>query len=229
MGGGLEKAHENLGFQDDVADVESRELMDGQVPLAVDLPPPFGVADNEVPVGLGHVPNPETSDPLEPVDNPLRRVPGKEGIELAATPRRVLDPSNQGGPLLRVDPSTGNARPNPDTITPPAREQIRLPTPKIGRGGALPGANRENWEEGVSPPRMESPGDMPPSVNSPAELDPYSAWVDQLIDKGKNKKGKGKSGKKGEDRYCLRKGAEPLGVPALSQPIVRPLQGPVSP
>ena len=43
-------------------------------------------------------------------------------------------------------------------------------------------------------------------VNSPAERDPYSAWVDQLMDKGKNKKGKGKLKKKRRESVLSEEG-----------------------
>ena len=185
LGGGLEEADENLGFQDDVADVESREFIDGQIPLSVELPPPMGIADNETPVNLGHAPNPENSDPLEPLANPLNLGPADGGVELSPLPYRVLDPDDPGGSPPRLNQTAGNGAPIPGAHTPTAPH-----TYSVERGGGLSGAQRENWERGVSPPRMENPINIPPIDNSPVEHDPYSVWVDQLLDKSKNRKGK---------------------------------------
>ena len=176
--------------------------MDGQIPLSVELPPPLGVADNETLVNIGHAPTPENLDSLEPLANPLNLGPADGGVELSPIPYRVLDPNDPGGPPPRLDQPAGNGVPSPGAHTPTAPN-----APRIGRGGGLSRAQRENWERGVSPPRMENPINIPPIDNSPVERDPYSVWVDQLLDKSKKKKGKGKSGKKRRELVLSEEGA----------------------
>ena len=62
---------------------------------------------------------------------------------------------------------------------------------------------------------MENPINIPPIDNSPVEHDPYSVWVDQLLDKSKNRKGKGKTGKKRRESVLTE---ERAGTPTGTHP-----------
>jgi hypothetical protein len=178
LGGEMSETEDNLGFQDDVEDIESQEKMEGQVQLAIGMPLP-----------------PERTMDEQPVDvnDPHDHIPANQPLPVTPTAFAAHDPAG----LPREFPLTEEAE--LPTVVSPKPEPPRSPAQSISRE-LWEGASSENWEGGdnveTNPP---SEGGFRTNEESPS-FDPnaYRRFVDRLTTKKKRKQGKDKILQQGE-------------------------------